>query len=93
MAVLRALTEPFPGRLITHSDHGHSKILPRANTATNRSIRSRMGSRKVPHVPAGRAHVAGERDKGVGVVEERGFGRLKDRSSLVHFAPPARSVS
>ncbi len=78
---------------MTHSGYGHSKILPRANTATNRSIRFQMGYCKVPNVPAGRAHVAGERDKGVGVVEERGFGRLKDRPSLVHFAPPARSVS
>ena len=48
-----------------------------------------MGRCKVPNVLAGRAHVADERDKGVGVVEERRLGRLEDRSSLVHFAPPA----
>ncbi len=48
-----------------------------------------MGHCKDPNVLAGRAHVAGERDKGVGLVEERGLGRLEDRSSLVHFAPPA----
>jgi hypothetical protein len=89
MAVFCMFSEPFPRRLMTHPGYGHSNILRRANTAANRSNRFEMGYCKVPIVPAGRAHVAGERDKGVGVVEERRFGRLKDRSSLVHFAPPA----
>ena len=69
--------------------YGRWKNLRRANTTTNRSIQSRMGYCKVPDALAGRARIAGERDKGVEVVEEPGFGKLKDRSSLVHFAPPA----
>ncbi len=89
MAILCQFSEPFSKRLMTHSSYGHSKILPRAGTAANRSIRSQMGYCKVANVPAGRARVAGERHKGVGMVEKWRFGRLKDWSSLVHFDPPA----